>query len=639
MARPDRSGQDEEQTLVDCVRKEFLCDPMVLDAIRRLVNMPGVDMNILKLAASPSSVGKGGGGGSISDRSHTPSNASQGRHHRAECTGSDLCHFVSGLGCGGGREGKDGQFDYSQPKTLSSRYTNFVGFEEQPSGGTHRNVPTSPLAAENSMLPMFKENCEKVHVPSRSLEGAEEVDECDELVSSFQTKPTEETLASLLPGTLRVMEETQSGGRHSIYVPKPPEVWHPHGQAPTVSIAPTAKYIFTPQIPERNVAATDPLPGMPVDMTECECVCVCVRACVCMYVCKLKHYRRMNWCFTSHYLLIADLMSGSLLRDFQRLHGYSEKRRAAKQKLKNWLQLLTLRRCRMSTKQLFLPYTTNKERKHGLALIIVNENFRCHPDDPKKKALPRRPSAIADIDRLVELWTFLGFRVRVERDLTEEQIRSLFDEIREDGDPDKTIQEGDDSFVCFFSSHGTWDQVLGRDVVWGVDGVRREDGKIIKGALDIKALAIEKFSPLKTGCPKLKGRPKVFFIQACRGGKCDRTICVYDPETDTLPEDDFVFVYSTSPGKLSYRKDPYGSFFVTDLSLFLTLYADKRDLISIIQAVIQKETVLDDPYEILNDRGDIIQRIRQCPNYTSSLRGPVFFFDKACRRYEKLALC
>ena len=341
----------------------------------------------------------------------------------------------------------------------------------------------------------------------------------------------------------------------------------------------------------------------------------------------------MNWYFTSRHLLIADLMSGALLQNFQRLHGHSGKGRAAKSKFRNLLQHLTLRRCKMDIKELFLPYTMNKEEKHGLALIIGMEEFRRHHDDSERKALPRRVCAIADIDRLVELWRFLGYRVRVERDKTAEQIRSLFDEIREDGDPERTIQEGDDSFVCCISSHGTWDQVRAMDVVYGADGVRREDGHAVEGAVDIKALVIEKMSALKSGCPKLKGRPKMVFIQACRGGRHDRTISVYDPETDRLPENDFLFVFSTAQGNLSYHDDPYGSFFITDLSSLLTLYADKLDLIHIIQALNQVETVLHGPYEFSNDR------VRQCPNYTCSLRGPVFFSNKARRRYKKLALC
>ena len=155
--------------------------------------------------------------------------------------------------------------------------------------------------------------------------------------------------------------------------------------------------------------------------------------------------------------------------------------------------------------------------------------------------------------------------------------------------------------------------------------------------MDIKALAYRKFSALETGCPKLKSRPKIFFIQACRGGRCERTITISD--SDRPLEMDFLFMYPTSPGRQSYRDDVYGSCFITNLCGLLKLYADKRNLTSILHAVIQKETVLDDPRELCNNKGEVIQTTRQCPTYDSTLCGSVFFSYKAYGRYKRLGLC
>ena len=279
------------------------------------------------------------------------------------------------------------------------------------------------------------------------------------------------------------------------------------------------------------------------------------------------------------------------------------------------------------------------ERNHGLALLIVNDEFRHNPNHPNMKELSQRKGAREDTEKLRQTWTDLGYRVQVEENLTVEEIETVFDHVREDGDPEETIQEGDDSFVCCISSHGTWDQVQGAGVVYGADGVRREDGHAVEGAVDIKALAYKKFAPLETGCPKLKGQPKIFFIQACRGGRCERAISISDSETDQPPEMDFLFMYPTAPGRQSYRDDVYGSFFITNLCALLTLYADKCDLISILQAVIQKETVLDDPRELCSNKGEIVRTTRQCPTYDSSLCAPVFLSTKARRRYKRLALC
>ena len=277
------------------------------------------------------------------------------------------------------------------------------------------------------------------------------------------------------------------------------------------------------------------------------------------------------------------------------------------------------------------PYPMNK-KNHGLALLIVNEEFRHNPN-PDVKELSQRQGAGEDSEQLRQTWTDLGYRVRMEENLTVEEIETVFDEIREDGDPERTIQEGDDSFVCCISSHGTWDQVRGTGVVYGADGVRREDGHAVEGAVDFRTLAYEKFSPFKTGCPKLKGRPKMFFIQACRGGRHDRTISVYDPETDLPPEADFLFAYPTAPGRQSYRDDINGSIFIIDLSTSLKKHARSHDLISILQGVIQKETEEDDPCELCINNDTVIAR--QCPNFFSTLRRPVFFFNEPREQYER----
>lgn len=277
------------------------------------------------------------------------------------------------------------------------------------------------------------------------------------------------------------------------------------------------------------------------------------------------------------------------------------------------------------------PYPMNK-KNHGLALLIVNEEFRCNPNHPNVKELCQRQGAGEDIEQLKEVWTYLGYRVRVEKNLTMEEIETVFDEVQGKGDSAMTIQESDDSFVCCVCSHGTWDQVLGTDVVYGTDGVRREDGQTVKGAMNIKVLALEKFSP--HSCLKLKGRPKMFFVQACRGGKSEMTISVSDTEAGLPPEADFIFVFSTAPGRQSYRNDLYGSIFITDLSTSLKKHAHSHDLISILQGVIQRETEQDDPCELHGNKGDVVTT-RQCPNFVSSLRRPVFFFTEPRQHYER----
>ena len=59
----------------------------------------------------------------------------------------------------------------------------------------------------------------------------------------------------------------------------------------------------------------------------------------------------------------------------------------------------------------------------------------------------------------------------MEEDKTAKEMESLFNEVRVQGDPAKTVQDGDDSFVCCISSHGYWNPTLNTDVVFGLTGV------------------------------------------------------------------------------------------------------------------------------------------------------------------------
>ncbi|XP_023609136.1 caspase-7 isoform X2 [Myotis lucifugus] len=143
---------------------------------------------------------------------------------------------------------------------------------------------------------------------------------------------------------------------------------------------------------------------------------------------------------------------------------------------------------------------------------------------------------------------------------------------------ESTASEEDHSkaacFACVLLSHGEENSIYGTD-----------------GKMDIKDL-----TSLFRGdrCTTLIGKPKLFFIQACRGTEFDDGIQADSGpigDTDASPrqkipvEADFLFAYSTVPGYYSWRNPGYGSWFVQALCATLNEHGRSLDLLQILTRV------------------------------------------------------
>lgn len=176
-----------------------------------------------------------------------------------------------------------------------------------------------------------------------------------------------------------------------------------------------------------------------------------------------------------------------------------------------------------------MPSYPMTNRPRGIALIISNEHFQGNPD------LRDRRGNEKDVEHLSELWEFLNFQVVVRSDLESEGIYGVLRNI-------STMDHGKfDCFVCCLLSHGANGGIYGTD----------------SRLVEIKDIT----SMFKgVACPTLASKPKLFFIQACRGQ--DRDIGARF-ETDAIegnPEDamrnnaepnesHFLLGYATPPGK------------------------------------------------------------------------------------------
>ncbi|KAA8589150.1 hypothetical protein FQN60_010495, partial [Etheostoma spectabile] len=126
------------------------------------------------------------------------------------------------------------------------------------------------------------------------------------------------------------------------------------------------------------------------------------------------------------------------------------------------------------------------------------------------------------------------------------------------------------SFACVLLSHGD------EGLIYGTDGAEK----------------LEKLTECFKGdrCRSLVGKPKLFFIQACRGSDLDGGSFFeadsVDAQTERIPvEADFLYAYSTAPGYYSWRNTTNGSWFMQSLCEMLKRFSGELELMQIMTRV------------------------------------------------------
>ena len=180
-------------------------------------------------------------------------------------------------------------------------------------------------------------------------------------------------------------------------------------------------------------------------------------------------------------------------------------------------------------------YAMNGHPRHGVALII-NNTFEGTTD--------HRVGTDIDRDNLTTTFKFLGYEVIEWRNCDDEKMKKIEAVFNE-----STLMKPNsvhDSFVCCILSHGR-------------DGkIKSENGRCVP----LKDIV----EPL-VDYPLLKGKPKMFFIQACRGGEDRRikemlpmVVAYRDNPGDEIKEidipkfgADFFYGYATLSGFVAHR--------------------------------------------------------------------------------------
>jgi len=220
--------------------------------------------------------------------------------------------------------------------------------------------------------------------------------------------------------------------------------------------------------------------------------------------------------------------------------------------------------------------------KRGNALII---NIKKYVNNTHRE----REWSIRDVENLTNTLTNLDFDIKICQNPTKEQLESVMQE-------QATLDHRKcDCFLCVIMSHGNQENIL---------------------TSDNEEISFEQImAPIKT-CDSLVNKPKLFFIQACRGendaefssskprsssaqsissnrgvGALNNmsdhdknTTSNYSPQINSKPkttkienESDLLVYYSTLPNHLSFSKDiSKGTVFIKSLCEVFDTYAYKN---------------------------------------------------------------
>ena len=193
-------------------------------------------------------------------------------------------------------------------------------------------------------------------------------------------------------------------------------------------------------------------------------------------------------------------------------------------------------------------YPMQTQRSHGVCVIISNMKFTVHSD---------REGTDKDEKNLSRTFRYLGYDVVIYQNRKAQEILGIFHELQ------KRDFSNDDSLVCCILSHGE------EGKIFGTDGIPFE---------------LDDVTNLFTAneCPKLQGKPKLFFIQACRGKEPTKPVAKWDPGVKVQADDsgatrpvmaDFFFGYATPPGHAAFRNIDHGSWYISELCQVFCTYA------------------------------------------------------------------
>ena len=207
-------------------------------------------------------------------------------------------------------------------------------------------------------------------------------------------------------------------------------------------------------------------------------------------------------------------------------------------------------------------YPVQLNGTRGICVVINNEKFG-------SSEFSERKGSSSDKVKLVETFSKLRYQVFAYDDMISSQMIACLTQLS------TWDHSSYDSFVCCILTHGR------EDLIYGTDGEKIEVRKVC----DIFQVA---------KCSTLAAKPKMFFIQACRGaekdpgteGFVDGEVEYNIPEARNLPlNSDFLMAYGTVHGFVSWRHPEQGTWFINVLCHLLLENYDKEHIMNIMTLV------------------------------------------------------
>ena len=233
----------------------------------------------------------------------------------------------------------------------------------------------------------------------------------------------------------------------------------------------------------------------------------------------------------------------------------------------------------------------------GLVLIFNNINFN-HPD-PEYQVKDRN-GAKKDQRRVVELFEMLNFEV--EPPFVNKKAKETIQILKALGERDYSEV---DCLLVFIMSHG-------------------EMGTIY--STDCQSLLLEDFFAPFQKCKSLKNKPKLFFIQACRGNEYvevdHANAARRELHASSVPiVADFLYAYATTDGTLAPRDAEKGTWYIQALCDVIERARSKdfKDILTRVSEIISEREAI--AYDEKTKR-DI--KVRSISKFESCFRKKLF---------------